>query len=80
MHIIREEIKLRDYDWNLTPLPQSAIILAKASIKLLESLTPLGSSRFSLQPSSLPLAPFSYSFSLYLFSKLMKMIVQPYFL
>jgi len=56
MDRIREEIKLKDYDWNLTSLPQWAIILAQASIKLLESLTPLGSSSFSLQPSSLPLA------------------------
>jgi len=39
------------------------MILAKASIKLLESLALFGSSSLSPQPSSLPLAPFS----LYLF-------------
>jgi len=32
MHRIREEIKLRDYEWNLTPLPQFTIIIAKALI------------------------------------------------
>ena len=41
-------------------------MLTKALIKLLESLAPLGSSSLSLQPSSLPLAPFS----LYLFQSL----------